>query len=93
MTVAAVVLAAGRASRFAGPQSKLLSAFRGWPRVCWPVLAAASCGCDEVVVVNGASDLTTTVSLWGHPAPESRLARAPSNLSSGGTRLVRCPRA
>jgi CTP:molybdopterin cytidylyltransferase MocA len=58
VTIAALVLAAGGSSRFGGPTGKLLAQFRGRPLVCWSVAAAAEAGCDEVVVVDGATDLT-----------------------------------
>lgn len=51
MTVAGVVLAAGRASRMGGP--KVTLAFRGRPLVRWAVDALAGGGCDPIVVVTG----------------------------------------
>lgn len=51
MTVAAVVLAAGTASRFGG--AKQLAEVRGRPLVAHPVAAALAGGCAEVVVVVG----------------------------------------
>ena len=56
MTIAAIVLAGGSASRFAGGH-KLLTRFRGRPLAAWAIDAALGSGADEVIVVTGAADL------------------------------------
>ena len=52
MTTAALVLAAGGGTRFAGGGHKLLAPFRGRPLVAWALEAASVL--DELIVVTGA---------------------------------------
>ncbi len=61
MTTAAVLLAAGGGSRFAGRTSKLLAPFRGRPLVSWSVEAAMAAELEETVVVTGGADLSAVV--------------------------------
>ncbi len=56
-TTAAVILAAGAGSRFAGPDHKLLTEVRGKAIVRHAVDAARAAGFDEVIVVSGCVDL------------------------------------
>ncbi|MEM7141799.1 MAG: nucleotidyltransferase family protein [Actinomycetota bacterium] len=60
-TTAAVVLAAGAGTRFAGEHHKLLTEVRGKPIVRHAVDAARAAGFDEVIVVSGNADLETAM--------------------------------
>ncbi len=57
-TQAAVILAAGGGTRFLGDTHKLLSLVDGLPIVTSAVNAARAAGLDEVIVIQGAVDLT-----------------------------------
>jgi CTP:molybdopterin cytidylyltransferase MocA len=59
VTTAAVVLAAGGGSRFAGPTHKLLTEVDGRPLVAMAVEAAVLARLDDVIVVHGSVELPT----------------------------------
>ena len=61
MTTAAVVLAAGAGSRFAGPDHKLLTPVRGVPLIALSVANALAAGLDETIVVEGAVPLASAL--------------------------------
>lgn len=60
-TTAAIVLAAGSGSRFAGVEHKLLASLQGRPVVSWALDAVMEAGFNQVFVVTGAVDLRSVV--------------------------------
>ena len=60
-TIAAVVLAAGGGTRWAGPGHKLLADLDGLPLAAHAMGAAAAAGLDEMVVVTGPVDLSVVI--------------------------------
>jgi molybdenum cofactor cytidylyltransferase len=57
----AVILAGGGGSRYHGPTHKLLAPFRGRPLIWWAVSNAVAAGLDEVLVIDGAVDLSDVI--------------------------------
>jgi CTP:molybdopterin cytidylyltransferase MocA len=85
LTAAAVVLAAGRSSRFGGGDgAKLLAPFRGRPLVGWAVAAAAGAGLDEVLVVTGAVDLVGVLPAGVVAVPNPRWAEGQATSLGAG---------
>ncbi len=58
---AAIVLAAGRASRYAGGGHKLLAPFRGRPLLAWAVEHALGAGIGPTLVVTGSVDVSAVL--------------------------------
>jgi molybdenum cofactor cytidylyltransferase len=85
LTIAAVVLAAGKASRFGGEDgAKLLVPFRGRPLVRWAVDAALGAGFDEVLVVTGAADLDAALPPEVVTVPNPRWAEGQATSLAAG---------
>ncbi|MEC7811089.1 MAG: nucleotidyltransferase family protein [Actinomycetota bacterium] len=61
MTVAAVVLAAGKGQRWDKPGHKLLAELNGKPVVYWSIRSAADANLDELIVVSGSVDIAHLV--------------------------------
>ncbi len=60
-TTAAILLAAGAGSRFAGADHKLLADLRGRPVLAWSIDAVMAAGFNEVFVVTGAVDVSALI--------------------------------
>lgn len=60
-SIAAVILAAGAGSRFAGDAHKLVTEIGGAPMITHTIAAARAADVDEVIVVQGAIDLAAFV--------------------------------
>jgi len=77
---AAVVLAAGGASRYAGGGHKLLASFRGRPLLAWAVEHALAADIGPTLVVTGAVDISGVLPLdvTVVPNPEWRRGMAAS---------------
>jgi len=76
VTTAAIVLAAGGGSRFAGDAHKLLADFRGRPLVAWAVEHAIEAGLDQTIVVTGAVDLEDVLPAGVTVVPNPRWAES-----------------
>jgi len=85
VTVAAVVLAAGAGSRFAGPSHKLLAPLRGRPLVAWAVEHATAASLDETIVVVGAEAVAVRAVL---PADDLRIVENEQWADGLGTSLA-----
>lgn len=57
----AVILAAGSGSRFLGDEHKLLAVLEGRPLIWWAAQHAIDAGFDEVLIVEGAVELSGSV--------------------------------
>lgn len=69
MTTAAVLLAAGGGSRYGGPTHKLLAPWGAGTVFGAALSAAVAAGLDEVIVVDGAVDLSGVVAATASPVP------------------------
>jgi len=84
LSTAAVVLAAGGGSRFAGESHKLLVPFRGKPLVTWAIGAALAAGLDDVLVVTGAAELADLVHPGAVIVPNPRWAEGQATSLQAG---------
>ena len=79
--VAAVVLAAGGGSRFAGDSHKLLAEFRGRPVISWVLDSVLNAGFDTVYLTTGAVD-------FGDLVPDSVVQIPVSDWQDGQSRSL-----
>ena len=61
MTVAAVILAAGRGERWDKQGHKLLANLKGKPVVSWAISSAAGAQLDELIVITGSVDISNLI--------------------------------
>jgi molybdenum cofactor cytidylyltransferase len=78
MTTAAVLLAAGTGSRFAGATHKLKAPFRGRTVAEWAIANALEARFDETIVILGAVDLTLPGGITAVCNPDFALGQATS---------------
>jgi molybdenum cofactor cytidylyltransferase len=78
MRTAAVVLAAGTGSRYAGPTHKLLAPFRGHTVAEWSINQALAADLDETIVVLGSIDIPLPGAVTTLVNPDYRRGQATS---------------